>query len=341
MLSDFHWDDFAVVGIALIVGRLVNELHFLYSHWLHLQYGSAPPLQYQVLLNLQPFHLAVMMAGFFSLSSSYIKHLYHLHLTKHDFLKLLAVMTLAGGTIYRNTSEHKCAVRFYSSQPILHEVFRDLVKVVCGSSPRTIRVKGRNSMVTQVYNKGLVENLLSLSPTYNLRNCSLSGVQPTIRFLEESEASVVREAIRLVFSVNGSLRFFFEKTGNCYYLRPQLGAACLSPLSLLEEYCSIMRRYGIQVAPVLDRRYDYKGFLVTNSWVSLERFSQIGGFLDGVKVLRGRLRGMEKNFLLRTLLDLQSKGKTVFRNEKETQSFLEAFEYTNYVLQLDRIHRTF
>ncbi len=257
--------------------------------------------------------------------------------TREDFLKLLAIMVLGKGTLYLNNEGGRYAVRFYGKQYVLHELFSLLVEEVNGIRVRPLYLAGRDTFITQVYSKKLVQMLLELSPTFSTR--SNEPPYPTISYLYSLNKELLKDAVRLLFSVNGTVRPVFEKVGKLFYLRPQLGLGYLSPVSLLEEYQQLLRGFEMNMTIALDGRYPGRGFLVSNSWYTLERFVELGGFLDGVKAVKGDFKGLDKNALVKMLLHMHRKGQTKFSSANEKKKLIEELSYMSYISKLDALHK--
>ncbi|MGC8936235.1 MAG: hypothetical protein ACP5KV_02560 [Candidatus Methanomethylicaceae archaeon] len=228
---------------------------------------------------------------------------------KEDFLRLVALMVLGKGTIYKN----EC-VRFYSKQSMLCGLFAELTYTAVGVRAHITYLKERNCFAVQIYHKELAESLFKLSPTYSTR--SNTPPYPTVRYLHDMDGDLKIFALRLLFSINGTALPIFQKTKDLFYLKPYLGVGYLSPHPLLMEYKSLLEEAGMRFILFQDLRYPDKGYLATYSWSTAERFVELGGFLDGVLFLRGAFKGVEKNVLLWRLISLRRKGKTVFPLEE-------------------------
>ncbi|MCD6409615.1 MAG: hypothetical protein J7L98_04690 [Candidatus Verstraetearchaeota archaeon] len=257
--------------------------------------------------------------------------------TEEDLLKLLALMVLGKGTLYLSGGSGRYAVRFYGKQYVLHELFCQLVREINGIRARPLYLAGRDTFITQVYSKKLVQMLLELSPTFSTRNDE--PPYPTIRYLYSLNGELLRDAVRLLFSVNGTVRPVFEKVGRFFYLRPQLGLGYLSPVSLLEEYQQLLRNFEMNMTIALDSRYPGRGFLVSNSWYTLEKFVELGGFLDGVKVVKGDFKGLDKNSLAKLLLHMYRKGQTRFSSADEKRKLVEKLSHASYIFKLSALRK--
>lgn len=216
---------------------------------------------------------------------------------RHDVLCILATMVLCKGSVYG-----KYCIRFNSKQYIFHNLFAWIVKRLTGKEPHSIYLKERDSYVTQVYDKSLVNELLSLSPTYSKH--PERPVRPTIDYLNYLNIDARRLAIRTLFSLNGTISPIISQKGGYYLIKPHLGVGYTSPACLLEEYKSLLEEFNINLKIKMDKQYKDRGFLDTYSWRALEGLHKIGGFIDGAVILKGKNKGLEKNLMLNILIDI-------------------------------------
>jgi len=218
---------------------------------------------------------------------------------RHDLLCMLATMVLCKGLVYGRYS-----IRFYSKQYALHEIFVWIVKRLTGKESRPSYLRGKDYYVTQVYDKSLVKELLSLSPTYS--KDPNSPLRPTITYLNCLNREMKTLAVRMLFSLNGTISPVLCQRGEPHLVKPHLGVGYTSPVTLLEEYRSLLREFDINLKVKIDKRLKNRGFLDTYSWKSVEQFYRIGGFIDGVVILRGKYKGVEKNIMLKFLMNIKN-----------------------------------
>jgi len=243
-------------------------------------------------------------------AARYVDDLINCGAGKSDLVRLLAVMVLGKGTVYKN----EC-VRFYNKQPMLCRLFTELTRIVIGREPKTTYLRARDCYVVQVYHKGLAESLLKLSPTYSTR--LKTPPYPTLKFIEDLNGGDLKIfALRLLFSTNGTISPIIRRSGECWYLKPYLGLGYLSPKPLLIEGKDLLERTGMHFTLFEDRRFPDKGYLASYSWCTAEKFWELGGFLEGVLFLRGTFKGIEKNALLQRLISLRQTGRTKFSEEE-------------------------
>ena len=99
---------------------------------------------------------------------------------------------------------------------------------------------------------------------------------------------------------------------------PRIGLGAVNPVRLNEEYEELMDGAGVWMEFYNDKRYPETGYLATSKLEALNRFAEIGGFVEGSAVKRGVFAGINKNGLLAALIaemgmQYQSKGEAVDR----------------------------
>jgi hypothetical protein len=258
-----------------------------------------------------------------------------------DLRKLLATMVLTGGTVYAEESSYKYCVRYYGKDIILHTIFCDLIRHIQGivAKPAQWLVKG--SYVTQVYSKSLVDELFKLSPSYTTRNCNgdnnTNDCQCPVSadFLFDAEQNVIKESVRLASSSNGALYCTVDRRSNDhkYFVRPRFAFGYLSPTPLLDDYKHILQQIELDMFPVFDKRYG-KGFLVSNSWDTFERFAKIGGFIEGIKINHGHYKRMERNSLLNGALIFHRLEDNAFNTREEAMETVQKHVTYTHLAQL-------
>ena len=276
-------------------------------------------------------NIALATASLFLLCTpSYADNLNHKAWSTMDFKKLLAVMTLTGGTVYAKPTSNKFCLRYYGKSMALHQIFCGLIQRVYSIVAEPAQWTRKGSYMTQIYRKEIVEDLLTLSPSYNTRNGShdcLKRRDPRATFLGDAPLSVVQEAVRLSSSSNGCIRYTTEPisggNGHCH-IRPYFAIGYLSPRALLDDYQEAFNRVGMHATQVMDKRFG-RGFLLGRSWSVCEAFSSIGGFIEGVRVGRGRLVGLKMNDVLLGLLDFSRSVNNKFATKEKAVRVLEEY----------------
>jgi len=262
-----------------------------------------------------------------------------------DLRKLLAIMVLSGGTVYAKRPSYKYCVRYYGKDIMLHTLFCNLVKRIHGIRATPAQWRSKGSYVTQVYSKTLVNDLLTLSPSYTTRNGNGNNHQlhdghhlVSASFLFNSSQKVIRESVRLASSSNGGLYCTVERRCNDhkYFVRPRFALGYLSPPNLLDDYKQILKQIGIETSPIFDKRYEMKGFLLSNSWDTVERFTKIGGFIEGVKINRGRYKRMERNSLLRGAMSFHRYEDNTFDTQEDAVETIQEYIIRAHLARLTK-----
>ena len=287
-------------------------------------YGQATRLSLtEVGLNLTVSGFSLFIASF------YVHELRKRGYTAADFKKLIATMSLTGGSVFSDPSSYKYCLRYYGKSYVLHKILCDLVNTVYNANARpAVREQG---YVTQIYRKEIVTDLLSLSPSYLHRSSSASDDgkdEPTSSFLFDVNYELSAEAVRLGCSANGSVRYGVERRHDhrgSFFVRPQFAFGYLSTFHLLQDYKRVLERLQIHTYPVLDRRFEGRGFLASASWGALEAFDRIGGFIDGVEIAHGKYAGIERNALLHALLAFRRNEPNRFDSMQEATETLEGY----------------
>ncbi len=330
---------FRVIGLLVMFVALVLVGQFIVETWnwtsrvstIGVWDASEVTRAYDNMQSAILTNIALATASLFLLCTpSYADNLNHKAWSTMDFKKLLAVMTLTGGTVYAKPNSNKFCLRYYGKSMVLHQLFCGLVQRVYRIVAEPARWTRKGSYMTQIYRKEIVEDLLTLSPSYNTRNGSHDGLKhsdPRASFLGDAPLSVVQEAVRLSASSNGCIRYTAEPiSGNNghYHIRPYFALGYLSPRPLLDDYQEAFDRAGIHTAQVMDKRFG-RGYLLGRSWNVCEAFSSIGGFIDGVRVGGGRLEGLHMNDVLLGLLDFSRSVNNKFVTRDEALRVLEEY----------------
>jgi hypothetical protein len=274
-------------------------------------------------------NIALATASLFLLCiPSYAENLNHKAWSTMDFKKLLALMTLTGGTVYAKPTSNKYCLRYYGKSMVLHQIFCGLVQRIYNTVVEPARWTRIGSYMTQIYRREIVEDLLTLSPSYNSRNGShecLKHNDPRADFLKDAPVEVVKEGVRLLASSNGCIRYTAEPiSGNNghYHVRPYFAVGYLSAVPLLDDYQDALNRFGIDTTEVMDKRFG-RGYLLGRSWDVCRAFSSIGGFIEGVRIKRGRLEGLKMSDVLLGLLDFGKNENNKFATREEALRVVE------------------
>ncbi|MFH1332475.1 MAG: hypothetical protein ABIH63_04300 [archaeon] len=181
----------------------------------------------------------------------------------------------------------------------------------------TIKSYMQSGKETSVFSKEVTKSLLEISPSYNtyptkgLKNY-IAGPQPSLRFLENEDMSLLVESVRIAMSCEGSI--FPEFSRDIVY--PNLQFACSHP-ELLEEWQDLFQKVGIK-SFILKSKMTWSGVkgLGIKELKSIKRFIEIGGFIEGVEITGKSkyYKGIYKNDLLKTLFNMRMKS---FRFQKD------------------------
>ncbi|MHC1589400.1 MAG: hypothetical protein ACXQTQ_00365 [Candidatus Hecatellaceae archaeon] len=302
---------------------LAFQMHFtLAGSWEY----AATPEGYREILFLSSINFSLIPLAGLLIHQPFLNWLLTRPWPTVEFKRIVATMLLAGGTVYTETSSHKYAVRYYGKDLVLHKIFVHLLDKIYGIKAKPARWKTGNSYITQVYRRKLVEDLLTLSPTYVCRNKNGNGgPQPSAAFLLDASPEVLREALRLAISSTGSIGYTVEagRNGGRFMVRPFFTFGHLSPLSLLSSYQQALAKVKLKTSIVFDRRFEGRGFLRSRSWEALKSLAEMGGFIPETKVSFGNYRGMERNLLLQALLDFHQHNGKSFASIQEALKAVE------------------
>ncbi|MDI9644046.1 MAG: hypothetical protein QFX35_02365 [Candidatus Verstraetearchaeota archaeon] len=244
--------------------------------------------------------------------------------TRADLKRLFLGMVVSGGSVYDRGGKY--CIRFYGKDYTLHKVFSGLAYELYQASPSTLHISDRNTYVTQLYCKDAVVEIKELSPETNQRK----GGAPTIAYITEGDRSVREESIRVIMSVSGWINLSFRHGPHGFVVYPKLGLGASIPARLCEEYQILTESLSLNFKSYADKRYKGTSYLMTCSNEVCRRFLELGGFLDGNTIKKGRFAGKEKNTLLRSVLTLG--GKT-FRSIEDAGKAVEtAFCNSNFEL---------
>jgi len=263
-------------------------------------------------LSLMSISYVVMLAGLANYSKGYVGKIIENGASIKDLKRLLLGAVVAGGSTY--SSEGKYCVRFYGKDSALHEIFSELSYAVYNVRPRTVKIVSRSTYMTQLYSKAAIDELREFSPEFNIRN----GGVPSIQYILEGNPQVRLEAARLTMSISGWVNCGFQATEAGVSAYPRIGLGAVNPVKLNEEYKELMDGAGVCMEFCNDKRYPETGYLATSNLEALNRFAEIGGFVEGSAVKRGVFAGINKNGLLAALIaemgmPYQSKGEAVDR----------------------------
>ncbi|MGQ9759757.1 MAG: hypothetical protein ACUVQ5_04200 [Candidatus Methanomethylicaceae archaeon] len=285
------------VSTALIIGASANILYTLFTIYSETEGFCGPEgvtfIQLP-LLAVMPLNYIMLLMGTGGLASPYVRTLIKKGFSIMDLKRLLFGMVVSGGSLFSNGNKY--CIRFYGKDLVLHQIFADMTYVIYDARPGTLCV--RNSYVTQLYSKEAVKELKEYSPEFGVRK----GEIPSISFLLEGGAHVKTEAARVLMSTSGWIACSFVNTTSGVRAYPKMGMGSMIPYSLISNYLVLMSDVNLKFKVYSDSRYKGRGYLVTSEMKTLERFTRLGGFLEGTSVKKGAFEGIEKNELLTSLM---------------------------------------
>lgn len=289
----------SAVSTAFIIGASANIVYTLFVVYGEPQGFCGPegvvPLQ-SPLLAVMPINYIILLTGIGGAVGSYVGRLLREGFSITDLKRLFFAMVVSGGSVFSN--DNKYCIRFYGKDLALHQIFADLAYVVYDVRPTTISAKG--SHVTQLYSKEAVKEQKEFSPELSIRR----GEEPSLSFLLEGGSRVKTEATRVLMSTSGWVACSFANTTCGIRAYPKMGMGSIIPYGLISNYLDLMSDVNLRFKVCLDRRYSERGYLVTSDLKTLENFSRLGGFLEGTYVKKGVFKGLEKNKLLLSLIEI-------------------------------------
>jgi hypothetical protein len=238
---------------------------------------------------------------------------------KISTLPLLATLLMTDGNIYENQ------ITYGTIDLSLRNTFVDLCKlndVSCVSEYRK-----NDFMKLYCGDKILLKKLYEISSSYKkspnrvqTKKEYLKEPQPSIKYLFNSEENVIKECLRLAMSSDGNITIGIRKENDKVKLKPQITLSCAHPI-LCKEWLQLFNKFGIKMKLQKSKNV-WSGIrgIGTESFNSIKKFQEIGGFIEGVKISKKskRLSGIEKNKALSFIL-----LKKEIRNEKELLNDLE------------------
>jgi len=214
--------------------------------------------------------------------------------------KLLAVMLLTDGMVSKNN------LVFFNNDLCLHNIFKELIVLSYDYTKTYVRKKGLNCYKSLCNSRGIVKDILNLSPTYK----TTANTFPSLSFLRNSNRKILISAVRLAMSTEGAISITRRKWNGS--IRGELTFACAHP-QLLCEWQEVFRILGVVLNTVNDK-YNWAnvhGIRTTDSKI-IEQFYNLGGFIEGNIIHRGRrFKDASKNSILEAFIKFK---KTKFLN---------------------------
>ena len=294
-------DGLHTINAAFVVGASINILYTLMTSYGEVDGLCGPEgvLFFQSpLIALMPLNYLIMLTGITGIVSPYVKGLIKRGFSTVDLKRIFLGMVASGGSVY--SESNKYCIRFYSKHLVLHTIFADLAYLIYNNKSRTTVTRG--SYVTQLYSKEAVRELKELSPEFKTR----CGGGPSLSFVLEGRPEVKIEASRVLMSTSGWISCSFVSTNYGLRVYPRLGFGAALPCNMLSDCSKLMSDVSLKFSVYQDKRYDGRGYLATSDLMTMKKFVDLGGFIEGTKVKKGEFAGMEKNLLLVSLMQSAS-----------------------------------
>ena len=215
-----------------------------------------------------------------------------MNFTKEDCKKLIIVMLLTDGCVGEvNQGKYVYTkISYWSKDKILKNTFIKLMKIAFNFNPSHI---GKE----EVYFKRKNETAKIMSELRRIsRDLNKQSDKVSLNFLRLSNRNVILYALRLAMSGEGSISFARRKSGGFCF---NLAFACAN-YKLCNEWQKLFDIFEIYLKIRKDAAV-YSGYhgLQTVSEKSILNFHKIGGFINDVKVQKGRrFRNFDKNYVL-------------------------------------------
>jgi len=263
-----------IISLFIIIGSIISILYINYvCYWKYFELNDLIIVR-PVLIYYLPINYILILISLYGISSSYIKKLLKRGFSISDFKKLLFGIIDTSCSVY--CKDNKYCIRLYSNDMTLHKIFSDMIYLVYGKKPTTFITK--NTYVTQLYSKNILMDMKNIKLDFN----------PKVKI----------EFVRIIMSGEGWISLSFINSSSYIKIYPKLGFGSTIPYEKLSFYKNIMYEVGLNFKLVIDKRYENRGYLVTNNINDFKKFKEIGGFIEEVHIKKGLLKGIEKNSLL-------------------------------------------
>lgn len=219
--------------------------------------------------------------------------------------QVLATCLLTDGSLTVDGESYR--ISYYTKDEVLRAFIGALLFKLSKFVPSEILSK-KGVYAIRVSDGYLSKELLKLSPSYkkNPKNGQssvsyLNEIQPSLKFLIDTDEKTIRWCIRFAFSTDGAISISRNNI-------KELNLSCYHPV-LSCEWTEIIKKYKIRGHLGKDRNSwsKIKGVRIYDS-ASLQNFAAMGGFIPGVRITNKskRYKGLEKNTLLKQVLGARS-----------------------------------
>jgi intein/homing endonuclease len=206
----------------------------------------------------------------------------------------LATMLLAEGTVTLTRKGGR--VYFINTSEKLHELFKEVVNKL----GYKVRVKDKKTLV--VYSSDLARKLLSMCKSFRVKPIKSGNkiVYSNATFpLEvfEMPENKIRELLRIYFSCDGGPVMGEDKRNDEVIVR-------VCHPNLQKQLLKLLEKCGIKA------NVRGNGLIFIRKRSEMIKFYKKIGFIPGVKTVRGKHKGMEKNEVLKLILNRHSPVQT-------------------------------
>ncbi|MEJ5293242.1 MAG: hypothetical protein WHS82_06565 [Candidatus Methanosuratincola sp.] len=292
----------AIQSTMSLEGALISECG---------QEAPTVPVQYNAIMLQTSGAAALGLLMYYQ--SGYVKKVAN-RFNSGDLKRLFLGMVVAGGSVYSRGGKY--CIRFYGKDYTMHQVFSGLSYELYRASPSTIQIPTRGSYMTQLYCKDAVVEINELSPEMNARK----GGIPTIGYILEGNRSIRQESFRVIMSVSGWVNPLIKRTAYGYSVVARIGLGSSNPLQLNEEYKILTESLSMKFNTYSDSRYPDTGYLISYDADTCSAFLEMGGFVEGSIVKKGRHAGSEKNSVLKASLVA---SRVYFETPQSAERFVE------------------
>lgn len=215
---------------------------------------------------------------------------------------ILATCLLTDGSLSNEGEGYR--ISYYAKDIVLKNFIKALLFKLSKFIPSENFDK-RGIYAIRVNDKYLVNELHELSPTFKkmprknqTKKEYLTEIQPSLKFLKNTNDSTIKWCIRFAFSTDGCISISKNNT-------KELNLACYHPV-LAREWAEIIEKYGMKVHLGKDKTSwcGIDGVRIYDL-TSIKNFIKIGGFVPGVKISNKskRFNNLEKNMLLKSIVN--------------------------------------
>jgi len=219
--------------------------------------------------------------------------------------KLIPVFILTDGNFHRDR------INFFNKQTVMHKLFRDVVEGAYNTKISYYCIPSKRVFTTTVatetsrkVKRDLLGTVRSFKTSPGRLHRGISS--PSINYLLRADKHIQKLALRIAMSSEGYFSITRRENGT---IKGYLGLACAHP-ALVKQWKRLANLHKIDFNLHMDRDNwsGIHGLRTTNS-ESIRRFYEIGGFAEGLAVMNGNFKGIEKNALLKSFVKFNREEK--------------------------------